>query len=89
MMIVNYYAGYADNHALHHRGWIYPQEIAALGDPETDTEKLLQAKKTKKPTRIAEVQRGYLHASRLAGVDGQSLIEEVFGGGKKKANSKR
>jgi hypothetical protein len=62
-----------------YRGWIFPQEISALGDVENDTEKLLLAKRTKKPTRIIEVRRGYLHACQVIDFDGQAVISKVFG----------
>lgn len=61
------------------RGWIFPQEISALGHVENDTEKLQLAKRTKKPTRIIEVRRGYQRACQVIGFDGQAVINNVFG----------
>jgi hypothetical protein len=54
-----------------------------------DTEKLRMAQRTRKQARIAEVKRGYLHASSFLGIDGQAVIDQVFGAdSRKKSKSK-
>ncbi|KAG2186955.1 hypothetical protein INT44_003183 [Umbelopsis vinacea] len=73
----------------HQWGWIYRQEIAVLGDPETDTEKLRMAQRTRKLARITEVKRGYLRACSFLDIDGQAIVDQVFGAdSKKKSKSK-
>lgn len=54
-----------------------------------DTEKLRMAQRTRKPARITEVKRGYLRASSVIGIDGQAIIDQVFGAdSRKKSKSK-
>jgi hypothetical protein len=53
-----------------------------------DTEKLRMAQRTRKAARITEVKRGYLRASSVLGIDGQVIIDQVFGGADSRKKSK-